>query len=616
MKEEEKDKKDEKEDGEDKKIEKQENSKEQNIEEKQEQEKPEEDNKKHKKRMCWLWVSAGVLACVVVIYFAVGQYYNKRFFQNVTINGRDVSGMTAEQVRQEIREEAQTYTLHIHTREDLEETISGADFDLHLQYGDALLEVLNEQQTWKWGIHFFVHTAHEIPVLSEYDESALKKLISKLSCADTRKMEAPKDAYLTYDDEGLRIVPEEKGNKITVKDLREQIILAVQNAEMEISLEELGLYAEPRITQDDEELVAEYNLWKRQLDTKIVYHFDDIIETVDASVFCDWISVEEDGSIAFDHEKIKEYVRGMARRYNTAYASKTLETSYGETVIISAGPYGWLVNQAEETEALETALLNCESQDREPIYHQTAASHTGPDYGNTYVEINLSAQHLFFYKEGELLVESDFVSGNESMGWATPAGAFPLTYKEKDATLRGPGYVTPVSYWMPFNGDIGMHDSSWRNSYGKNIYKNNGSHGCINLPPSVAKTIYENIEKGMPVLCYYLSGTEYISHEPKVEQVPEIIEPENPEFPENGITTPDDTDIPNVVVPDDTNVPDVTIPDNTVEPDATISDNTIEPDATVPDNTVGSDIIITDDAIVPDDTNNQDMDASNMTIVT
>lgn len=125
MKEEEKDKKDEKKEEEG-------NSKDQELG---------EDNKKHKKSKRWLWVSAGVLACVIVVYFVAGQYYNKRFFQNVTINGRDVSGMTAEQVKQEIRDEAQTYTLHIHTRGDSEETISGLDFDLHLQYGDALLEV-------------------------------------------------------------------------------------------------------------------------------------------------------------------------------------------------------------------------------------------------------------------------------------------------------------------------------------------------------------------------------------------------------------------------------------------------------------------------------------------
>ena len=123
------------------------------------------------------------------------------------------------------------------------------------------------------------------------------------------------------------------------------------------------------------------------------------------------------------------------------------------------------------------------------------------------MEINLTAQHLFFYKEGKLVVESDFVSGNESRGWSTPAGAYPLTYKQRNATLKGQNYATPVSYWMPFNGGIGMHDAYWRSSFGGKIYKTNGSHGCINLPPAVAKTVYENISAGMPVLCYHLQGS-------------------------------------------------------------------------------------------------------------
>ena len=130
------------------------------------------------------------------------------------------------------------------------------------------------------------------------------------------------------------------------------------------------------------------------------------------------------------------------------------------------------------------------------------------DYGDSYVEINLTAQHLFLYKDGNLVVESDFVSGNLSKGHATPTGAFGLTYKTTDAVLRGEDYVTPVKYWMPYAGDVGMHDATWRNSFGGNIYKTNGSHGCINLPRSAAKTIYETIEQGYPVLVYTLPGTE------------------------------------------------------------------------------------------------------------
>ena len=105
-------------------------------------------------------------------------------------------------------------------------------------------------------------------------------------------------------------------------------------------------------------------------------------------------------------------------------------------------------------------------------------------------------------------MDSDFVSGNLSKGHGSPTGAFSVTYTTTDAVLRGEDYATPVKYWMPFAGDVGMHDASWRKSFGGNIYKTNGSHGCINLPTSVAKTIYNTIEKGWPVLVYTLPGTE------------------------------------------------------------------------------------------------------------
>ena len=120
----------------------------------------------------------------------------------------------------------------------------------------------------------------------------------------------------------------------------------------------------------------------------------------------------------------------------------------------------------------------------------------------------MTAQHLFYYKDGSLVVESDFVSGNEAKGWATPAGVYPLTYKQKDAVLKGEDYKTPVDYWMPFNGGIGLHDATWRSSFGGTLYKNGGSHGCVNLPHSVAQKIFENISAGTPVLCYHLEGTE------------------------------------------------------------------------------------------------------------
>ena len=125
------------------------------------------------------------------------------------------------------------------------------------------------------------------------------------------------------------------------------------------------------------------------------------------------------------------------------------------------------------------------------------------------MEINLTAQHLWFYKNGKLVIQSDFVSGNESKGHHTPQGTYSVSFKERNAILgarSNASYRTPVSFWMPFNRGIGMHDATWRSKFGGTIYKYSGSHGCINLPYNVAQTIFNNISTGDPVICYFDPG--------------------------------------------------------------------------------------------------------------
>jgi lipoprotein-anchoring transpeptidase ErfK/SrfK len=473
-----------------------------------------------------LYIGIGcVLAAFLVVYFGISLYYLNHFFDNVYINGNNVSKMTVEGIRSELKDKAENYTLLVSERNGHEETINGKDFDLMFSYDNALDDILTGQRIWEWCAYLFKSAEYNINLIAEYDSDKLNSLIAGLDCMDDNNMESPTDAYLDYDEEnGLRLISENEGTKINRKNMIAAVTEAVEGAVSELNLDELGVYVNPKITSEDESLNSRYNLLKPYLDMVITYHFDDNEEVLDRNTFYDWISETSDGKVEFDQDMIKDYVKSLASRHNTAYRKHELETSYGQTITITTGSYGWIIDQATEREELYEALMAGKSQDREPVYSQTAASHTGNDYGDTYVEINLSAQHLFFYVDGELLIETDFVSGNASKGWSTPGGIYPLTYKERNATLRGTNYATPVSYWMPFNGNIGLHDSTWRSTYGKNIYKTNGSHGCINLPPSAAEVIYDNIEKGMPVICYYLDGTGYesdsigIGTEQKTEQ--------------------------------------------------------------------------------------------------
>ena len=122
-------------------------------------------------------------------------------------------------------------------------------------------------------------------------------------------------------------------------------------------------------------------------------------------------------------------------------------------------------------------------------------------HGLTYIDISIEKQRVILFENGRKVMESACVTGTPNRERATHYGSFRINYKQRNRILRGSQklYEAFVSYWMPFDGGIGLHDATWRGSFGGNIYKSNGSHGCINLPPAFAKQLYERVTVGMPV---------------------------------------------------------------------------------------------------------------------
>ena len=119
------------------------------------------------------------------------------------------------------------------------------------------------------------------------------------------------------------------------------------------------------------------------------------------------------------------------------------------------------------------------------------------------MEIDLTNQRLVFYKNGTPIVDTLIVSGNPDFeGCATPEGCYSVDAKESPAVLTGEDYEANVTYWIPFAGNVGIHDASWRAEFGGNLYLWEGSHGCVNVPYDKAAAIYENVEVGMPVVVY------------------------------------------------------------------------------------------------------------------
>ena len=464
---------------------------------------------------------AAVCGGVVVLVGAVGGglywheslKYKTCFLPGTIVDGMDVTGKTAAEVEDAIMEQLKGYKLTINGREDLSESITGEEVGLYAEFDDTLAKAIAAQKPMEWGKYRFGKSVNEVntDALIRYNDEMLGEAVDSLSCMDKENMREPQDAKISdYTSGGYTIIKEDEGTELLEDKVKEAVAAAVMSLVESVDLEEQGCYVSPSITSEDEALKTACETMNKYVGARITYQFGDKSETLSGDEIHNWLTVNGT-SVRINEGKATEYVKKLAASYDTAYKAKSLKTSYGKTVSITGGSYGYKINQAKEAATLVSMIKNGEQTSREPEYSQKGASRTGNDYGNTYVEINLTAQHLYFYVKGKLVVQSDFVSGNAAKGWSTPAGAYSITYKQRNATLKGQGYATPVSYWMPFNGGIGLHDANWRKTFGGTIYKTNGSHGCVNLPPAVAKTIYENISAGDPVLCYHLDGTESAS---------------------------------------------------------------------------------------------------------
>ena len=256
----------------------------------------------------------------------------------------------------------------------------------------------------------------------------------------------------------------------------------------------------------DTDLINPYETDGRYEDLSIILRFKEFgkEETIDHETIASWYTLDEEThTMQQDTDAIEEYVADLASQYNTVGMPKTFTSSNGHTFPLFKGNYGWELNESETMGQILSVLSYNSPVIISPVWNKTAAEPVeGNDVGDSYVEVDLTNQKVWLYKDGKLLLETDCVSGTYGTDRQTPGGIYTIAYKQSPAVLTGPGYSSPVSYWMPFNGGIGLHDATWRGSFGGDIFRTNGSHGCVNLPYNAAQKIYETVSKGYPVVCY------------------------------------------------------------------------------------------------------------------
>lgn len=459
----------------------------------------------------------GIVVLVLLIVYLVGMlYYNDKFLNGTMVNGSDVGGMTLQKVNDQLSKKVNGQSLKLIFNDGQSEVLQSAQLGVSYNKDNSLNQLMKNQNKWAWFIGFFKNEKNTLTDLIQISDENLTNGIASMEHAKEENQIAPTDAYIQYKDGSFSIIEETLGSKFNIEELVKNIKVALSEGKQQLDVTKANGYVKPQVYKDDQDLNNQLKAANEYCLSAITYTTPKGKEiALDGSTLITWLSKQDDGSYTKDEsvfkEKLTAFVKELASQYNSIGATRTFTGKDGQSHTVSGGTYGFRVSTDSEVSAL-LKMINENKSENNRIPEHTGQLPSGENggLGTTYLEINITKQHLWFVKDGSVVLESDFVSGKESDPTRlTPSGTYYIYNKERNRVLRGTKqpngkyeYESPVSYWMPFNKGIGLHDASWRSTFGRDIYINSGSHGCINLPTGFAGSLYSQIYVNLPVVVY------------------------------------------------------------------------------------------------------------------
>lgn len=461
-----------------------------------------------------LWIIGGVLAVICLIYVAISVYFMSHFFVNTKINGKNFSGKTASDVEKYLQTNIKDYKLTILENEGRQDVISGSEIGLEYRAGTETEKLLKDQNGFAWPKAFFTENSRKVSVNVSYNDESLNQRISQLSCLQTEQTPA-ENAKPEFDGNQYVIKPEVYGNAVDKERLTEQVKVHITEFQPQLDMVETKCYAKPKYVEDSKEVQEACDAMNKYVNASITYPMNEPV-VVDKALISQWLQVDGEMKVSLNTEAMKQWFTAFGDKYDTQGTTRTFTTPAGKSATVTGGTYGWSIDEDTELVNLQNSILNGEVVTREPAYYAggTAAAHSGQDWGNTYAEVDMSAQHMWYVQNGQVVLETDVVTGEPIPSRITPEGVYSLMWKQRDATLVGdikpetgkPEYETDVAYWMQVTSSgVGFHDAIWQTAFGGTLYQipGTGSHGCINMPLDQAGALFNMIEPGTPVIFHW-----------------------------------------------------------------------------------------------------------------
>lgn len=449
-------------------------------------------------------IPVAVIAAFAGIYTAGRSRFEHYFLPGTYINGHTVSNMTAGQAKQALAGDIRSYKITLKERNDKTESLSAEDVGLSYKNEEDTDQLLKEQDAAKWFLELSGKKNLKVVMDFQVDDAKLDAAVKSLDAFQKENMTAPTDASIIFENNQFSVKDGTEGSQLKTEETIAAVKQAILDQKKTLDFDSAGLYQtveNPADRQALQQQVDTYNSWLNATQT---YQLKGKSYTADKGVIAGWIVQNQDGTYDLDSAKVAKFVDQMAYETDTFGLARDFTTHSGRTIhLAGGGDYGWAMNEDKTTEALIAAVKSGQANGNAEAQYQYSAEDRGAnDIGGTYVEVNITQQKMWAYVNGQQIVETDVVTGNESAGMATPSGSvWAIDAKKSPDHFKTTN--VDVDFWLPFNGGCGIHNASWRSEFGGDIYKTNGSHGCVNTPYDAAQTIYNAMEIGDPVVVYY-----------------------------------------------------------------------------------------------------------------
>ncbi|MCR5420091.1 MAG: L,D-transpeptidase [Lachnospiraceae bacterium] len=458
-----------------------------------------------------------LLALALMIYMYMSVYFSKRFSYGTYVNHKDIHSMNINEANDFLVSnhipgvDYSNITLLFEGAEGYSEAIKGEDIDLKADMTMGLWKIKEAQTPFGWPVYLFYPVDHNLVPEISYNEDKLKKAIKELGCVSDKGDKKNPVVELRCDENGYYLYDEivDKADENKLFDIAVKALENIDKGVLELDITECYIPHDiPEKYMDAVRLNDKINLVK---EAKITFFDDGIKYTLNGNLAQGWLLKDDTGApvlddksnLVFDENKIQGYTEFLSDVYNTSDGYIDWEKHSGGIVTLKNALPAYVVDKEAEAASIKEELLKGSVLTRRPLYSSEGNGRGNARVGDTYIEVDMSEQKIYYFDKGELTLTSDVVTGNLAKGNGTPAKLCYLYFKQKNRTLRGEGYATFVNYWMAVSGRIGIHDATWRSKFGGNIYKTSGSHGCVNVPKDFAAKLYEVVEIGTPCVMYY-----------------------------------------------------------------------------------------------------------------